>query len=175
LKLQGEALLKLGRADDAAVVLEYARQGAQERDEQPLLWQIQAALGRAYRRLGRVTEAQHALAGASAVIVALAAALADAELREQFLRVAGTVMHEPATTTTRPKLADPDRLTARERDVITLIARGYSNRAIADTLTISEKTTEGHVSSILSKLGYSSRAQAAAYAVQHGFLDDSAN
>ncbi|MEO7912893.1 MAG: AAA family ATPase [Roseiflexaceae bacterium] len=175
LKLQGEALLKLGRAGDAAVALEAARQGAQERGERPLLWQIQAALGRAYRQLGRDTEAQHALAAASAVVVALAAAIADDELREQFLRMVGAAMHEPAPATARRKFVDPDGLTARERDVIALIARGYSNRAIADALVISEKTAEAHVSSILRKLGYSSRTQAAAYAVQHGFLSDSAN
>ncbi|HEX9440839.1 MAG TPA: helix-turn-helix transcriptional regulator, partial [Roseiflexaceae bacterium] len=162
-------------AGDAAVALEAARQGAQERGEQPLLWQIQAALGRAYRQLGRDTEAQHALSAASAVVVALAAAIADDELREQFLRMVGAAMHEPAPATTRRKFVDPDGLTARERAVIALIARGYSNRAIADALVISEKTAEGHVSSILSKLGYSSRAQAAAYAVQQGLLSDSAN
>jgi DNA-binding CsgD family transcriptional regulator len=175
LKLQGEALLKLGRAGDSAVALEAAQQGAQERGEQPLLWQIQAALGRACRQLGRDTEAQHALAAASAVVVALAAAIADDELREQFLRMVGAAMHEPAPVTRRRTFADPNGLTARERDVIALIARGYSNRAIADALVVSEKTAEGHVSSILRKLGYSSRAQAAAYAVQHGFLSDSAH
>jgi DNA-binding CsgD family transcriptional regulator len=175
LKLQGEALLKLGRAGDAAAALEAARQGAQERGEQPLLWQILAALGRAYRQLGRDTEAQHTLAAASAVVVALAAAIADDELREQFLRMVGAAMHEPALATTRRKFVDPAGLTARERGVIALIGRGYSNRAIADALVISEKTAEGHVSSILRKLGYSSRTQAAAYAVQQGLLSDSAN
>ncbi|HJZ46222.1 MAG TPA: AAA family ATPase [Roseiflexaceae bacterium] len=175
LKLQGEALLKLGRAGDAAVALEAARQGAQERGQQPLLWQIQAALGRAYRQLGRDIEAQHVLSAASAVVVALAAAIGDDELREQFLRMVGAEMHEPAPATTRRKFVAPDGLTARERDVIGLIARGYSNRAIADALVISEKTAEAHVSSILSKLGYSSRAQAATYAVQQGLLSDSAN
>jgi DNA-binding CsgD family transcriptional regulator len=175
LKLQGEALLKLARAGDATAALEAARQGAQERYEQPLLWQIQAAHGRAYRQLGRDAESQHAQASASAVVVALAAAIADEELREQFLRMVGAAMHEPAPVTSRRTFGDPDHLTARERDVIALIARGYSNRAIADALVISEKTAEGHVSSILSKLGYSSRAQAAAYAAQQGLLGDSAN
>jgi predicted ATPase/DNA-binding CsgD family transcriptional regulator len=60
-------------------------------------------------------------------------------------------------------------LTPRERQVIALIAQGHSNRQIAETLTISEKTAEIHVSNILSKLGFSSRTQAAAYAVEHNF------
>jgi DNA-binding NarL/FixJ family response regulator len=58
-------------------------------------------------------------------------------------------------------------LTRREREVITLIARGYSNRAIAEALVISEKTAEIHVSNILGKLGVASRTQAAAYAIEH--------
>jgi len=175
LKLQGEALLKLGRSGDAATALEAAQQGAQERGEQPLLWQIQVALARVYRQLGRNPEAQHTLAAANVVVVALSAAIADDALREQFLRMVGAVMHEPAPATTRRKSAGPDGLTARERDVIALIARGYSNRAIAEALVISEKTAEGHVSSILSKLGYSSRAQVAANAAQHGFSSKSAS
>jgi DNA-binding CsgD family transcriptional regulator/tetratricopeptide (TPR) repeat protein len=174
LKLKGEALLKLGRAVDATLALEAALRGAIERGEQPLLWQIQVALGRAYRRLGRDADAQRVLAAASAAVIALAAAIADDELREQFLQAARATMHQTAPAGTRRRAGELDGLTAREREVIGLVARGYSNRAIADALVISEKTAEGHVSSILSKLGYTSRAQAAAYAAQHGLLGDTA-
>ena len=59
-------------------------------------------------------------------------------------------------------------LTARERDVLAGIARGLSNRAIADDLGITERTARTHVSNILAKLGLSSRTQAALLAVQHG-------
>lgn len=59
-----------------------------------------------------------------------------------------------------------DGLTPREQQVIALIARGASNRSIAEQLTISEKTVEVHVSNILGKLGFSSRTQAATYAVE---------
>jgi DNA-binding CsgD family transcriptional regulator/tetratricopeptide (TPR) repeat protein len=170
LKLRGEALLKLGQLGDAVVALEAAQQGARERGEQPLLWQIQAALGRAYHQLGRDADVQRALAAAGAVVVALAATLGDDALREQFLRAAGATLHEPAPPAPRRKPAEPGALTARERDVLVLIARGYSNRAIADALVFSEKTAERHVGNILGKLGYTSRAQAAAYAVQQGLV-----
>jgi DNA-binding NarL/FixJ family response regulator len=50
-------------------------------------------------------------------------------------------------------------LTAREREVATLIAQGKSNRDIADPLVVGNRTVEAHVSSILSKLGFTSRAQ----------------
>ena len=59
-------------------------------------------------------------------------------------------------------------LTARERDVLAGVARGLSNRAIADELGITERTARTHVSNILAKLGLSSRTQAALLAVQHG-------
>ena len=60
-----------------------------------------------------------------------------------------------------------EELTARERDVLQLIAKGYENQRIADELFISLKTVKTHVSNILSKLQVSDRTQAAVYAFQH--------
>ena len=59
-------------------------------------------------------------------------------------------------------------LTPRERDVLACVAQGLSNRAIADSLGITERTARTHVSNILAKLGLASRTQAALLAVQHG-------
>jgi len=58
-------------------------------------------------------------------------------------------------------------LTEREREVLALVARGYTNKQIADALYVSEKTARNHVSHILDKLGLSRRSEAAAYAVEH--------
>jgi len=58
-------------------------------------------------------------------------------------------------------------LTEREREVLTLVARGYTNKQIADTLFVTEKTARNHVSHILDKLGLSRRSEAAAFAVEH--------
>jgi DNA-binding NarL/FixJ family response regulator len=60
-----------------------------------------------------------------------------------------------------------DSLTAREREVLALLADGLSNRDIATALYVSEKTVKTHVSSILSKLHVTDRTQAALYAVRH--------
>lgn len=60
-----------------------------------------------------------------------------------------------------------DELTEREREVLALVARGYTNKQIADTLVVSEKTARNHVSHILEKLGLSRRSEAAAFAVEH--------
>jgi NarL family two-component system response regulator LiaR len=61
-----------------------------------------------------------------------------------------------------------DDLTPRELDVLTLIARGRSNKVIARELGVAEKTVKTHVSHILAKLGVSDRTQAALYAVRQG-------
>lgn len=60
-----------------------------------------------------------------------------------------------------------DDLTARERDILGLLAKGYENQRIADELYISLKTVKTHVSNILSKLEVSDRTQAVVYAFQH--------
>lgn len=72
----------------------------------------------------------------------------------------------------QPTLAEP--LTEREIEVLRALARGESNKQIADTLIVSEKTVKAHVSNILGKLGLQSRTQAVLYALRHGMvsLDD---
>jgi non-specific serine/threonine protein kinase len=73
--------------------------------------------------------------------------------------------------TTRPA---GEILTSREREVAALVAGGRTNREIATTLVISERTADAHVQNILNKLGFSSRAQIATWAAQHGLRLDSA-
>ena len=67
------------------------------------------------------------------------------------------------------KAASPfDGLTARERDVLRLIASGLTNKEIAEALHITEKTVKTHVSHVLAKLDLTDRTQAAILAVKHG-------
>ncbi|MBA2381099.1 MAG: hypothetical protein H0V73_03225, partial [Chloroflexi bacterium] len=77
-------------------------------------------------------------------------------------------------TGTRPVLVAqaslPVALTEREREVLALLAEGYTNRRIAETLFISESTAGVHVSNILGKLGVASRVEAAAVAVRIGLV-----
>jgi two-component system, NarL family, response regulator DevR len=58
-------------------------------------------------------------------------------------------------------------LTEREREVLALVARGYTNKQIAEALYVTEKTARNHVSHILDKLELSRRSEAAAFAVEH--------
>ncbi|MCW6653123.1 response regulator transcription factor [Aerococcaceae bacterium NML191292] len=87
---------------------------------------------------------------------------------------AGEQILEPAVTSkilernyqqSQPQLHDD--LTTREREVLNLIAKGYSNQEIADELFITLKTVKTHVSNILSKLEVVDRTQATIYAFQH--------
>lgn len=80
--------------------------------------------------------------------------------------VARRLMRQVATPASAPPEAVA-RLTARETEVLRLIAGGRSNKEIALDLTLSEKTVKTHVSNVLQKLGLADRTQAALYAVRH--------
>ena len=73
-----------------------------------------------------------------------------------------------------PRVNPQSSLTPREREITALIARGYSNKGIADELVISPATAARHVANILSKLGFTSRAQIAAWAAGNGSIQPSA-
>jgi DNA-binding NarL/FixJ family response regulator len=84
--------------------------------------------------------------------------------------------HSPApeaatTAASESTTPDPFGLTSREREVLTLVAEGRTNRGIAETLFISESTAGVHVSNILGKLGVASRTEAAAVAVRLGLAE----
>jgi DNA-binding NarL/FixJ family response regulator len=64
-----------------------------------------------------------------------------------------------------------EELTKREREVLAEIAKGKSNKEIASTLYITEKTVKTHVSNILAKLNLADRTQAALFAVKNGFIE----
>jgi predicted ATPase/DNA-binding CsgD family transcriptional regulator len=74
----------------------------------------------------------------------------------------------PRSTVSASPVTPPSTLTPREREIAALIARGLSNKGIADELVISPATVARHVTNILTKLGFSSRAQIAAWAVERG-------
>jgi DNA-binding NarL/FixJ family response regulator len=167
--LHGQALLALGRTQEAEFALRIACADAAATEARPLLWRAHATLGHLHRSLRRRLDARAAFDAARAIADELAAGIPDAALRESFSRgVAATV---PARS--RPSLRQSAKaafggLTRREREVARLVSRGLSNRAIATALGIGERTVEDHVARAFSKLGFSSRAQLAAWAVQQG-------
>jgi DNA-binding NarL/FixJ family response regulator len=88
-------------------------------------------------------------------------AVADGELWAS-RRTLGTLVRELLVDDS------PRRLTTREKEILTLIAKGYKNREIAETLFISRETVHWHVRSIYTKLGVRDRQQAIAHALVTG-------
>ncbi|MGI8678475.1 MAG: response regulator [Jatrophihabitans sp.] len=77
----------------------------------------------------------------------------------------------PSATDRPPCCELPDALTAREADVLRLIAGGLVNADIARTLVLSENTVKTHVNHLFAKIGAADRAQAVIYAYRRGFVD----
>jgi len=88
--------------------------------------------------------------------------------REVFERLGAVVDLARLLGTSDP--AAPGGLSAREVEVLRLVAAGHTNRAIAESLTISERTVDRHVSNIFMKLDVSTRAAATAFAYEHGLV-----
>jgi len=104
----------------------------------------------------------------------LVAAIRTVDRGEALLHpaVAARVLRELVSPDGAPARAERHAsLTAREREVLALVARGRANKAIALQLGIAEKTVKTHVGNILAKLGLSDRTQAALYAVREGLAD----
>ncbi len=142
-----------------------------------VLWRQAEALA----GMGDTNGAAEPLREAYAIATSIGAALlvAGVESLARRLRVDLIVPSAPAAdgtssatpATPAPGIAapvDPFGLTTREREVLELVAEGYTNRRIAETLFISASTAGVHVSNMLGKLGVSSRAEAAAVAVRLG-------
>ncbi len=89
--------------------------------------------------------------------------------------IARKLLQELSHSVIKPTTVDP--LTEREVDVLKLVAKGNSNRQIAEQMVISEATVRTHVSNILGKLHLASRTEAALYALREGLatLEDSAS
>jgi DNA-binding NarL/FixJ family response regulator len=101
--------------------------------------------------------------------LAQAVRLADAGIYQLNPEVAGKLVGAMGRRQSGPAPEPPPDtdLTRRELEVLRLIARGATNREIADELVISEGTVKNHVSSILSRLDLRDRVQAAIYAHEH--------
>jgi DNA-binding CsgD family transcriptional regulator len=172
LKLKGEALIALGRLDEADAVLSEAQRGAEERGVRPLLWQVHRARARLHRAGKDSVAAREDCALAREVIAGLAATTGDDVARDRFTSAAlGSLPTLPKPRPVSTRRLEAERfggLTVREREVAVEIACGKSNREIADSLFTAERTVASHVGHILAKLGFSSRAQIAVWARDKG-------
>jgi DNA-binding NarL/FixJ family response regulator len=124
-----------------------------------------------FHELGAVYDA----ARARLLIADACASLGDADaaaMESDAALAALTSLGCPTPSDARSETATPHPggLTARELEVLVLVAQGKTNRAIANELFISEKTVASHVSHIFTKLGVASRSAATAYAYDHDLV-----
>jgi predicted ATPase/DNA-binding CsgD family transcriptional regulator len=118
----------------------------------------------------QVEPARRAL-GTSGVVAAEAAGRA-LTLEQAVDETVAWLAAAPENRVTAEVRTELDRLTARECEVAALVARGLTNRQIADALVIGQRTAENHVAHICNKLGLTTRAQIATWAARHGLLND---
>ncbi len=81
------------------------------------------------------------------------------------------LLFKETTAAAPPKRPLTEALTQREIDVLRLLAKGYTNRQIADVLNLSMRTVEGHRSNLMSKLNLHSRVELTSFAEEHGLLE----
>src|SRR5579884_2889855 len=166
--LRGQALAALQQPAEAEASLRLAADQARAQGVQNLEWRSAVALARLYEGQRGRDEAEAQADSARTIITAIAATLPP-DLQTSFLATATAQL--PAPRPLSPRQAAKQAyggLTEREREVAALVARGCSNRAIAETLVLGERTVETHVANILAKLSFTSRAQIAAWAAEHG-------
>jgi DNA-binding NarL/FixJ family response regulator len=153
-RTQGAVLLAEG---DARAALDALRAAGREFDELEVPYETARArvlVGLAYRALGDNDGATMELAVARRVLERLGAAPDLTRLDALSGKAARAI----------------DGLTAREVQVLALVAKGKSNKEIAAELVISDRTVARHMSNIFTKLGVSTRTAASAYAFQRGLL-----
>jgi DNA-binding NarL/FixJ family response regulator len=126
-------------------------------DEADILKALRAgALGFLTKDAGR-TQIAHAVRAAAAGQSTL-----SGEVQQKLVAAAGPVAQAPAEL--------PDGLTAREVEVLQLIAEGLANQEIAARLFVSEATVKSHINRLFAKTGITHRAQAVQYAYEHGLV-----
>jgi len=176
-QLRGQALVTLGRIEEAATEFQGAQTVAQKQGQRPMLWRLHADLGKAYRMLSRRSDAEREFSSARTIIQDLAATLPQGVLHDHFVKQAqAAIPTAPVLTSRQATRKAFDGLTERERQVSVLIAQGKSNREIAEMLVITVRTVEANITRILDKLGFKSRTEIATWAVTKGLVqmpDDS--
>jgi DNA-binding NarL/FixJ family response regulator len=126
-------------------------------DEADILTALRAgALGFLTKDAGRMQIA-HAVRAAAA-----GQSILSGEVQQKLVAAAGPVAQSPAEP--------PDGLTAREVEVLQLIAEGLANKEIAARLYVSEATVKSHINRLFAKTGITHRAQAVHYAYEHGLV-----
>jgi tetratricopeptide (TPR) repeat protein len=168
-RLRAEALMMLRKLESAERLFHEAIATARQQRALPYLWRALLSLGKLYQVTHRREKTEACVDEAHYIIDSLADKIGDEALRINF-RSRSMIPPMKALSPREAARRASGGLTAREREVATLIAQGLSNRAIAELLVLSGRTVEKHVENILSKLGFTARSQIAAWAVTRGWV-----
>jgi DNA-binding CsgD family transcriptional regulator len=131
------------------------------------------------RRMGAVTWLAHTAHEYARVLLArgpgerdrVGVLLGEAAALAERVGMPALLSRVRALGSSAPAKRHPDELSAREVEILTLVARGLSNREIGATLFISEHTAANHIRSILRKTRCANRTEAASYAHRHGLVE----
>lgn len=168
--LKGKALWGLGKPEEAIDTLVAAKEMASKLHARPVLWLIMADLGKIYSQFNQEQAASEEFAAARLLIRELAEGLAEIADCKNFLQTASKRIPSEKRSPVRPTPKNPGKLTGREREIAALIAQGKSNLEIAQSLVLSKRTVETHITNILTKLDFSSRAQIAVWATRNELI-----
>jgi DNA-binding CsgD family transcriptional regulator len=185
--LEGQALLAMKERSGAVGHLEQAVALADAIQHGSLRWRVRLSLAQALSSVGRSTE--ECAEAARAIIGQIHESLAGSSLGDSFDgnrrlaqlnelteldRLARFEAFASATgrigKTPPERPAYPAGLTGREVEILRLVASGATNRQVADALTISPRTVNTHITSILNKTGCENRTAASAFAAKHNLL-----
>ena len=154
--------MKEGDLSHADTTLTSLAASASEQGHKSLEWRLLCDLAHCRLSAGRRDSAREAASSALQVIDLVASGTDEPE---SFRRIA--LLHLPASLRERPARTIDGALTTREVEIAGFIADGLTNREIAERLVLSSRTVETHVANAMAKLGFTSRAQLAAWFIEH--------
>ena len=164
--LEGLALLELRQPGQAVEHFGQALAQANALQHGSLRWKLGLSLAEALKYVGE--PADEVIETAKTLIDQTRLAVANSPLRESFKPEYWLTALERRPVPEKP--ANPAGLTQREVEVLRLVASGATNQQIADSLVISPRTVNTHITNILNKTGCENRTAAGAFAVKHNLL-----
>ncbi|MFW6075531.1 MAG: LuxR C-terminal-related transcriptional regulator, partial [Chloroflexota bacterium] len=163
--LRARVLLHLDKVDEAVHLLQSSRERAQALEAIGLTWRIDAVLAEAAKAQHDREATRAAIHRAMDTTSIIIKRLQDSTLRRSFRQaVSNAIPDAPKLTPNQENKLRFGGLTRRQREVAALVARGRTNRQIAELLSVSERTIESHITATLRTLNLSTRAQIAVWA-----------
>ena len=173
-QLRGEILAALGRYPEAEQDFISALAAASAQGRKGRQWRLHRNLAQVRIAQKNFTAARQSLDAARQLIAELAATLEEnfpARAEHFSLQAIASLPVLPEPSLKQQQKHQFGGLTSREREIANLVARGKTNREIAEALFISERTAERHIANIMKKLDFNTRVQIAAWAIEKGLAD----